>query len=122
MVSYAAGHEKKFVSVVPREPKKKAVKKDKWGTGREKRVRCPDEADSLDREKRIHWILFSWVIKVIGHWGGRVFFPPHPPQPPTQHHKVSNLHHAVFDYIVVTEQFFHNSALYQTEQRLLQCI
>ena len=49
VVSHAVGHEKKIVSVVPREQKKRALKKDKRGTEREKRVRCPDEADKLTK-------------------------------------------------------------------------
>ena len=41
------GHEKRIVSVVPREQKKRAVKKDKRGTEREKRVRCPEKPRKL---------------------------------------------------------------------------
>lgn len=32
------------------------------------------------------------------------------------------IQHAVFDHIVVTQQFFHYSALHYAKQRLLQCI
>ena len=47
VVSHAVGHEKRIVSVVPREQKKRAVKKDKRGTEREKRVRCPEKPRKL---------------------------------------------------------------------------
>ena len=47
VVSHAVGHEKRIVSVVPREQKKRAVKKDKRGTEREKRVRCPEKTRKL---------------------------------------------------------------------------
>ena len=46
-----AGHEKRIVSVVPRKSKRKAVKKDKRGIEREKRVRCPEEISKRDKEK-----------------------------------------------------------------------
>lgn len=32
------------------------------------------------------------------------------------------IQHAVFDHIVVTQQFFHYSAFHYAKQRLLQCI
>ena len=51
VVSHAVGHEKRIASVVPREQKKRAVKKDKRGTEREKRVRCPEESSKRDKEK-----------------------------------------------------------------------
>ena len=39
------------MSVVPQKQKKRAVKKDKRGIEREKRVRCPDEISKRDKEK-----------------------------------------------------------------------
>ena len=47
VVSHAVGHEKRIVSVVPREQKKRVVRKNKRGTGREKRVRCPEKPRKL---------------------------------------------------------------------------
>ena len=47
VVSHAVGHEKRIVSVVPREQKKRTVKKDKRGTGKGKRARCPEKPRKL---------------------------------------------------------------------------
>jgi hypothetical protein len=88
------------VSVVPREQKKRAVKKDKRGTEREKRVRCPEESSKRDKEKYAA--------------GNAAYFLAAKP--------ISYLHHTVLDHIVVTEQFLYDSTLYYMEQRLLQCI
>ena len=99
MVSHAVGHEKRIVSVVPREQKKRTVKKDKRGTGKRKRARCPDEADKL--------------TKNTPQGMRRIFVAAKP---------ISYLHHTVLDHIVVTKQFLYDSTLYYMEQRLLQCI
>lgn len=87
------------MGVMPRKSKRKAVKKDKRGIEREKRVRCPDEADKL--------------TKNTPHSLRRIFVDAKP---------ISYLHHTVLDHIVVTEQFLYDSTLYYMEQRLLQCI
>jgi len=47
VVSHAAGHEKRIVSVVPKEQKKRTVKKDKRGTEKGKRARCPEKPKKL---------------------------------------------------------------------------
>ena len=52
MVSHAVGHEKRIVSVVPREQKKRTEKKDKRGTGKRKRARCPEKNEKIVRKHR----------------------------------------------------------------------
>ena len=52
VVSHAAGHEKKIVSVVPREQKKRAVKKDKRGTGKRKKSQMPRNNEKIVRKYR----------------------------------------------------------------------
>jgi hypothetical protein len=52
VVSHAVGHEKRIASVVPREQKKRAVKKDKRGTGKRKKSQMPRKTEKIVKRHR----------------------------------------------------------------------